>query len=457
MQGNTHTESLCPVCLARIPAYREAQGEDVFMVKQCIEHGDFKALIWKGPPSYEGWRRSKTTTQPPVTYKAVDQGCPFDCGLCPDHRQRSCTVIVEVTKRCNLSCTFCYADSKNDKMPDPTMDVISNWYHSLIHAGCHCNIQLSGGEPTIRNDLPSIVACGRSLGFQFIQLNTNGIRLARDREYVSALKEAGLTSVFLQFDGTEDEIYQRIRGQRLLEDKLRAIEICGGNGIGVVLVPTLIPGVNDHNIGDILKEALKCSPVVRAVHFQPVSYFGRYLRQPRNEDWLTLPELMRAIETQSEGLFRVAHFRPPGCENAHCSFHGNYIVLPDGAVQSLQKPLDETSCWGPESAEEGALRTIAYVARQWAAPEKYTNSSGCCSGKGAACFDDTALISLDDFISRARTHTFSVSAMAFQDVWNLDLERVRDCCIHVVAPNGNLIPFCAYNLTSIDGRHLYRP
>ena len=142
------------------------------MVKQCIEHGDFKTLIWKGPPSYESWRRSKITTQPPVTYKAVDQGCPFDCGLCPDHRQKSCTVIVEVTQRCNLSCTFCYADSKNDKASDPTMDIISNWYHSLISAGCQCNIQLSGGEPTVRDDLPAIVASGRSLGFQFIQLNT---------------------------------------------------------------------------------------------------------------------------------------------------------------------------------------------------------------------------------------------------------------------------------------------
>ena len=191
---------------------------------------------------------------------------------------------MEVTQRCDLHCSFCYADSGSGRKEDPSLDLISTWYEAMAATGKACNIQLSGGEPTTRDDLPAIVARGRDLGFFFIQINTNGIRLGQRPEYVRDLKKAGLSSVFLQFDGTEDEIYLRVRGKRLLDEKRRAIEICKEQGIGVVLVPTVIPGVNDHNLGDILKQALEWSPVVRAVHFQPVSYFGRYPAPPKDAD-----------------------------------------------------------------------------------------------------------------------------------------------------------------------------
>jgi len=452
------TESLCPICFARIPAQREFRGENVFLVKTCRSHGEFRTLIWRGPPSFERWARPKIPASPPVISTQVLRGCPFDCGLCPDHRQRSCTVIMEVTKRCDLHCAFCYADSGSSKEEDPPLDAISTWYQAMAATGKACNIQLSGGEPTTRDDLPAIVARGRDLGFFFIQINTNGIRLGQDPDYVRDLKKAGLSSVFLQFDGTEEDIYLKLRGRRLLNEKRRAIENCETQGIGVVLVPTVIPGVNDHNLGRILQQAVQWAPVVRAVHFQPVSYFGRYPHPPQDEDRITLPELMRAIEKQSGGKFQVDHFRPPGCENALCSFHGSYLVLSDGNVKSLQRPFEET-CSGMEKAEEGATQSISYVARQWSAPsstERSAISSECCASPLTGDSRSTDFISLDDFIARARTHTFSVSAMAFQDAWSVDLERVRDCCIHVMTPSRHLIPFCAYNFTDTQGHALYR-
>jgi len=448
------TESLCPVCFARVPAQREIQGEAVFLQKHCPEHGDFRAVIWKGPPAFESWSRPKVPATPPATHTQVVKGCPFDCGLCPDHRQRSCTVIMEVTQHCDLHCSVCYADSAKVTRQDPTAEVISSWYHCVATSGRNCNIQLSGGEPTTRDDLPDIVALGRDLGFPFIQINTNGMRLGREANYVRDLKRAGLSSIFLQFDGTEEDIHLRVRGKRLLDDKKRAIEACAEQNIGVVLVPTIIPGVNDHNLGGILKQALEWSPVVRGVHFQPVSYFGRYPGPPKDEDRISLPELMRAIERQSEGRFKSDDFRPPGCENALCSFHGHYLILSDGTLRSLQTPFGEECCSAPESAEEGATKAISYVARQWAAPPASPGNpfpSACCSPAGSS-----GLISIDDFLGRARAHTFSVSAMAFQDVWTVDLERVRDCCIHVLAPNRTLVPFCVYNLTDVKGRALYR-
>jgi uncharacterized radical SAM superfamily Fe-S cluster-containing enzyme len=321
------------------------------------------------------------------------------------------------------------------------------------------NIQLSGGEPTLREDLPEIVDAGRTAGVGFIQLNTNGIRLGGDPEYVKALRQAGLASVFLQFDGPDDAAHLKLRGRALTAVKRSAIEACAAHGIGVVLVPTLVPGVNTHQIGSLLQFALERSPTVRGVHFQPVSYFGRYPQPNKDGPRITLPELMAAIESQSGGMLKAADFRPPGCENAWCSMHADYLVLPNAAVRPL-RPCGPMACGSPPiPAEEGAHRSISHVSRQWAGPSRTVldnraprvgdadSNGGSSSGRP---------MRLDDFIDRVRTHAFTVSAMVFQDAWTLDLERLRDCCIHVLDPQRGLVPFCAFNLTAINGKALYR-
>ncbi len=193
------------------------------------------------------------------------------------------------------------------------------------------------------------------------------------------------------------------------------------------------------------------SPVVRGIHFQPVSYFGRFPKAPSDEDRMTLPRLMRAIESQTQGLMKAGDFKPPGCENAFCSFHASYLLMENGTLRLLG---DKASCCDttPEPAEEGAAKAVARVAQQWSKP-----SGPLPMAPRKSDFQTSEkMLTLDDFLLYALQNTFSVSAMAFQDVWNLDLERLRDCCIHVMKPNGELVPFCAYNLAAADGRGLYR-
>jgi uncharacterized radical SAM superfamily Fe-S cluster-containing enzyme len=434
----TATESLCPHCLTRIPAERRLEGEDVILVKSCPEHGEFRTPVWRGNPSLSGWSRPKKPVQSGTHHPAEASGCPFDCGICSKHRQQSCTVLIEVTGRCNLACPFCFAAAGAQAGADPSLSTIEKWYRTALEkSGPHNIVQLSGGEATLRDDLPAIITLGRDLGFPYIQLNSNGVRLAADPAYAGELKLAGLFSVFLQFDGTDDRIYQTIRGRALLEEKLKAINHCAAAGLGVVLVPTVVPGVNSDNIGAILKLALELAPGVRGVHFQPASYFGRHPAPPEAKDRITLPDLMRAIELQTNSLMKVEHFCPPGCEHPLCSFHGNFLRLHSGELKPLTTQAAECTV---ESVGTG--RAVSYVTQQWSAPAP------------AACCCDTN--SLDAFLENHRTNTFAVSAMAFQDVWNLDLERVQECCIHVVAPDDRLIPFCLYNLTSAEGTPLYR-
>ncbi len=304
-----------------------------------------------------------------------------------------------------------------------------------------CNLQISGGEPTVRDDLPAIVALARERGFGLIQINTNGLRLAEDKTFGESLVRSGLQSVFLQFDGVSDDVYLNLRGRALWDLKQRAVERCVSLGIGVVLVPTLKPGINDHQIGDILHFALEQGTLVRGVHYQPISYFGRYPETPSDEQRITLPEIMRALEDQTSGQVRAFDFGPPACEHAMCSFHANYL-REDGTLKLL---TDRDRCCAgsePLQASHGAELSKAFTARAWTAPPVY--DCDCTPG------------GLDEFIFRSCRDSFTISAMAFQDAWTLDLERLQGCCIHCLSPDGRLVPFCAWNLTAVDGRSLHR-
>ena len=457
--------SVCPECLGRIEGRLVEEGGRVRLVKRCPEHGEFSTVVWRGEPAFSSWARPKIPFGGGPR-EAVGQGCPYDCGLCARHNQRTCTALVEVTSRCNLGCPVCFADSGGTGR-DLDHDTLARMFDQIMARTGGCNLQLSGGEPTVRGDLPQIVALARRAGFGFVQLNTNGLRLAEDPGLAVELSGAGLSSIFLQFDGVRDEVYRTLRGRDLFETKVRAVDNASGAGLGIVLVPTVARGVNTDQLWDMVRFGLDRQPFVRGVHFQPMSYFGRY-PAGFTPDHVTLPELMTGLEAQSGGLVKVGDFLPPGCEHALCSFSGKYMTREDGSLTRLGSATCDCT---PKPAEAGALKSIGVTARQWSAPAAQAPQSldpplsgqGAepLAGRGAASRisstpTPTSDNDLDRFLARARTHTFTISAMAFQDAWSLSLERLQGCCIHVAQPDGRLVPFCAFNLTSRDGRGLYR-
>jgi len=326
------------------------------------------------------------------------------------------------------------------------MEAVRRAFETLLAAGGPYNVQLSGGEPTLRDDLPEIIQLGVSLGFDYLQLNTNGLRLAEDPSYAGRLKDAGLACVFLQFDGVTDSACERLRGRPLFEQKKLAVDRCAEAKLGVVLVPTLMPGVNVCEIGSTIDFAVERIPDVRGVHFQPISYFGRYPGRPSDADRLTIPEILREIEAQTTGRILAEHFKPAACENSYCSFHGNFVLLPDGELKSWTRHDPGACCAKPERIQDAAAKKRRFQSRFWTSPNV----------KPCMVASDLRLGDWDLFLQRAITHSFCISGMAFQDAWNLDLDRLRECSIHVVHPDGRLVPFCAYNLTGFDGRSLYR-
>lgn len=446
------TESLCPVCLKKIPAKHVLIDGDIYLQKTCEKHGDFSTIIWRGEdePHYDSWKKSKWPVHPQKCLTKADKGCPYDCGLCSEHKQQTCCVLLEITQRCNLKCNVCFASSGGEST-DPSIDKIKEWLNILVEAGKPF-IHISGGEPTVRNDLPEIIRMIKDMGFPYIQLNTNGLRLSQDPEYAKILKEAGLSSVFMQFDGTKDEIYRKLRGRNLFAEKENAIKNCGANNLGVVLVPTIVPGVNMDNIGDIVRFGLSKAPDVRGIHFQPVSYFGRYPDTPSDDQRATLPEVLREIEKQTGGNIKLEYFAPSGCDHARCGFHGDFVVMPDGSVKHLTVKNGEGCCCGSnnesKTSSSGVEKNRNFVMRRWVRENPQSNQS---LNKPGYKMDE-----MDIFLARLKTHGFTISGMAFQDCWNIDLERLKECSLHVMSPDGRIIPFCAYNISSIDGRSLYR-
>jgi uncharacterized radical SAM superfamily Fe-S cluster-containing enzyme len=315
--------------------------------------------------------------------------------------------------------------------------VVKSWIRDIIRRG-QTLLQLSGGEPALRDDLPEIVAFAKESSCGYVQLNTNGVRLAEDRQFVKELAQAGLSFAFMQFDGMDDEVYRRLRGRDLLEIKKQAIANCSENNIGVVLVPTIVPGVNTGQIGAILRFAAGSSPAVRGVHYQPVCYMGRIPREPADKDRFTLDELAVALVEQSGGLISIGDIKPSRCDHPLCGFHADYLADPDGSLRPLSGATGE-AVEEPHTAE----KSRDFVARRWERPAREPVEAGCCCG----CADEIPKVqscceSLDDFLLRVRTYGFTVTAMAFQDVWNIDLERLRQCSLHVYR-EGRMVPFCA--------------
>ena len=422
------TWSVCPTCMKRIAAERVQIRDEIFLRKTCDEHGTFNSIIWRGLSDINEWVDGSDSPN------TDDPQCHNCDGLCSDHLQKTCCVILNIAKRCNLSCRFCFAD-QGSSFDEPTFEEIKESLFELIVKD-KTLVQLSGGEPTMRDDLPEIIKAAKDLGAKYVQLNSNGIRLSEDKEYVKKLAEAGLSFVFMQFDGTEDAIYESLRGRPLMKIKQKAIENCAEHNLGVTLVPTIVRGINTHNIGEILRFAISKSPKVRGVHFQPVTFVGRVQENPTNIDRFTLDELIAKITIQTEGAINAHNLKPSKCNHPLCGFHGDFLVQGNKLVflDKQEEPEVKSCC---QSGAGAAEKRREFIARRWQRPPATIVKMDSCCGD---------VHDMEGFLKQVKSHGFTVTAMAFQDAGNIDFSRLRKCSLHVFE-RGRFIPFCAYYLS----------
>lgn len=477
MEPISTVESLCPECLGIISGIKYVEDGKVYINKNCPDHGSFTTIISEDVGHYrqmeECFDVNRSRAKESLT--DIERGCPFDCGLCPSHKQDTCLAVVEVTDRCDMGCAYCFASSSMDKSLDPDMETIRYMFETVKKCQNKPTcIQISGGEPTMRDDLPEIIRMGKEVGIDHIELNTNGRRMATDQDYFNRIASAGIDAIYLGFDGTSDDIYKQRTGKKLFDFKTEVINKCEKVGIGVVLVPLVARNYNLHQVGKIIEFAGSRVPTVRGVHFQPVFYSGR--APSGREGRITILELLREIEKQTNGQLKVENFTPSLMPHAHCGATCLAVIDNGGFL-----PLTNISLGAVKSASDVASKTKKSIMGRWKGSEKDTQKSSCAdmlikssccekpisqlTVKGSCCEKPITEVLPNnsrlgggwaDFIEKSMNSYLTISTMAFQDVWSYERDRVENCCIHVVTRDGRFIPFCNYNMTDCNGKFLYR-
>lgn len=445
------TQSLCPECLALVPAKIIAKGKRVYFRKRCPEHGVREDFVCSDVAQYDQMQYSLPGKVPAAMGVEPDKGCPYDCGLCTEHEQHTCIGLVEVTSSCNLRCPMCFASSGPGGSHLSYDEAVAAIDRLVAVEGRAEVLQLSGGEPTLHPDFLRLLDYAVAQPIDIVMINTNGIRLAHDEALLDAIAAHGpRVEVYLQFDGFDDAGIERLRGERLAATKLRAVEALGSRGIKVSLVCTLQPGVNDGEIGRIVEYGV-ARPWVTGISFQPATYSGRHVLPEDLERRITFPDVIRAIEGQTAGMFRADDFMPLPCAHPNC--HSlTYAFRSGGRVTPLLRFIDARKHL--DILANGILFT-RNRARQLI--ERYLVQSGC----GVGCFPEpdgsAAGAAGNEFFARAiaeelaQSDVFRITITSFLDAYNFDVRRLMKCCIHHVLPSGHVIPFCAYNVLYREG------
>ena len=451
------TRSLCPECKRVIDAQILFRENRVIMRKRCPSHGWFEALVFGDAKLYADIAPyNKPGTLPLKFQTEVREGCPHDCGLCPEHRQHACLALIEVNSACNLDCPLCFANSGTHLARDGfeldrkqvgfMLDVF------VAAEGSPEVVQLSGGEPTLHPLLPDFVAMAQDRGIRHVMINTNGLKLAHDDRLLARVADLK-PAVYLQFDGFDPTTNAALRGREdLVETKLKTLDRLAEAGLRAVLVAAIERGVNDHEVGAIVEFGLR-HPAVFGVNFQPAFRAQRHIAMdPMSR--MTIPDVLRALEAQTAGLFRLDDFVPVPCCMPTCNFV-TYALLGEDSVTPITRLIDV----------EGHLdylknRTLAtFDAEVLATLERLWSSSAAVGSDGAARDVHRALgasasrcaacqsglpLSSHGSADLAR-HVFMVNTRDFMDPWTFNVKNVMKCCVEFIVPDGRMIPFCAYN------------
>jgi uncharacterized radical SAM superfamily Fe-S cluster-containing enzyme len=441
--------SVCTTCLRRVEASLVVKDGKVFMDKWCPRHGAERVLV-ADDADYYRMARERFIKPPELPNRFNTRrhyGCPYDCGLCPEHMQHSCLALIEVTDHCNLRCPICYADSGPHRAGYRDLATVERMLDAVVaNEGEPDVVQISGGEPTLHPDFFAILDAAKARPIRHLMVNTNGLRIAKEPDFAARLAQYNPGfELYLQFDSLRDEVHQVLRGAKLRDIRLRALEALNRHDISTTLVVTVKKGLNDHELGEIIEFALQ-QPCVRGVTFQPIQHAGRAEAFYPAVHRLTLTEVRRRILEQSS-RFKANDLIPVPC-NPDCLAMAYALKLGDNVV-----PLTGLI---PEDTLINAGRNTIVVERDEALREQVfrlfaTNHSP----EGQACSLADLLCCLPQVQAPAELgyrNIFRVLIMAFVDAHAFDLRAVKKSCVHIVQPDGRLIPFDTFNLFYRDGQ-----
>lgn len=435
------TLSVCNECLKRVDAKIIFKDQKVWMVKRCPEHGTQQSLLSTDIDYYKKCRNYMKASEMPLKFNTdTHHGCPYDCGLCPDHEQHSCLSLIEVTDRCNLSCPTCYASSSPSNGRHRTLAEIEQMLDTIVaNEGEPDVVQLSGGEPTVHPDFFEIMRIAKSKPIKHLMLNTNGIRIAKEEGFAAALKEfCPDFEIYLQFDSFEKERLERLRGKDLREVRMKALEQLNKENISTTLVVTLEAGLNTDEIGKIIEFALQ-QPCVRGVTFQPTQKAGRLENFDQKKERYTLSECRKDILKQSS-VFTEEDIVPVPCNPDALAMA--YALKINGEVIPLTRMIN------PDDLLNNSKNTIVYEQDERLKSHLLTLFSTGTPPEKAGEELKSLLCCLPSIQAPNLSYEniFRVIIMQFMDAENFDVRAVKKSCVHIVDKNNKIIPFETMNL-----------
>ena len=438
------TNSVCSRCLRLAEAKIVFQDGCVYMLKNCLEHGRERVLISTDVEYYKTCHNYLKAGQMPLRFNTQTLlGCPYDCGICPDHEQHSCLTLIEISERCNLECPICYADSTPKKGAHRSLQEIEFMIDELVkNEGSPDVVQLSGGEPTIHPEFFEVLDLARRKPIKHLMINTNGVRIANDREFAKRLAQymPGF-EVYLQFDSLEANPLLELRGVDLREVRKKAIEHLNEFGISTTLVVTLSKGLNDSEIGKIIDFAIR-QECIRGVTFQPIQSAGRLEGFDPAKDRLTLSEVRKMILAQSD-LFKEEDIIPVPC-HPDCIAMAYALKSDDGSKTvplsrhiSKEVLLNEGRNTIQYENDPNIKNKLFSLFSLNQSPDTSTHALGdllCC------------LPRIDHPSELGYKNIFRIIIMEFLDRYNFDVRSVKRSCVHIAHKDGRIIPFDTYNM-----------
>jgi len=467
------TKSICPECQKKIDAQLSQANGKIKIAKQCPEHGEFEATHWQSTPvfnhmqTYDQFQYLGDLNAP-----KDPEGCPYKCETCNKHASGTVIGVIDVTKRCNLRCAICFSTFPEQGTDyEPTKEHLIKMLEFVSRANPKPPaILFSGGEPLEREDMPEIIGAAHKLKFMTI-LATNGTHLVDTPGLAKKLKDSGLNIVYLSFDSFHDDFNKKIRGKALLEEKLKAIEVCRRYDMEIILVNTLMKSLNDKEVGDMIRFAAKNTDIVRGLIFQPIAFTGRATENPFRENFREW-SFAEDVEEQTGGEIKMTDLYPMSVMTSPIKIMRKF----------MQKPWPLFSC----SPQCGIVNWI-YVSKdgkmfpinrfvnfdRFFSTIRKTAENADSKGKLSllSSLFMASMLSMNMFLvtqevgmltlmnsimrmhlspsyqslGKIRRRIFLLGCMAFMDSYNFDVNRVRRCVVHYITPDLKIIPFCAYN------------
>ncbi len=469
------TTTVCPECKLLIEGIIYKDGDNVMIRKSCPEHGLTVEKYWEDYDMYMKMKKydyaGRGFDNPNYTTKTKGANCPFDCGMCERHQTHTGLANVVVTNRCHLSCWYCFFFAKEgEPIYEPNLDEIRKMFKSLKNQKPISTnaIQITGGEPTMHPQIVDIVKMAKEEGFDQVQLNTTGINIGLNPDLAYELKHAGTSTLYMSFDG----VSKRTNPKNHWEIPM-ILNAARKSKLGIVLVPTVIRTMNEHELGATINFAINNLDVVRAVNFQPVSLVGRMPTGMREKQRITIPSAIKLIEQQTNGVIKKddwfsvpyvgsinkfiesltgeykydlsVHFACGAACYLFIDSDGRIIPLTEFVdVQGLFEYINNTTI---EMKGKGRLARKAIAMKALLGLGKFIDSA-----KQPKSINFTELLKSiflkHDFSVMGKFHmkTLFLGMMHFQDEYNYDVRRVEKCAVHYAMPDGEVLPFCTFNI-----------